>query len=453
MSRSPVDVSANTNPDWKAETRLQTLIPEQERAILVGLALGARERPLVEESLQELRELVESAGAEAVQILCQERPEPDPAFLIGQGKVELLKEAVFGEEADLVVFDDELSPAQQRNLERELEVKVIDRSALILDIFAQRARSREGKLQVELALLEYMLPRLTGKGTALSRLGGGIGTRGPGETKLESDRRVIRRRIARIKGDLGHLVERRNLHRAKRKGVPIPTVSLVGYTNAGKSTLFNRLTRENTFVSPRMFATLDPLVRRLALPSGQEILLSDTVGFIRKLPHQLVAAFRATLEETSEADLLMHVIDLSDPNSTRFRSAVYGVLEEIGADTLPIIEVYNKIDRLPEALPVSSQRESVCVSARTGEGIDELLQVIERTIGAEFEQASLRIPFSHGRLVAVLRERGRIEKLEYREDGIHVRVRLRDSDLAQFIQWRVPADPTLDLEPARRSGR
>ncbi|MFZ0430874.1 MAG: GTPase HflX [Acidobacteriota bacterium] len=408
-----------------------------ERAVLVGFSRGPAERALTEYSLLELEELVRSAGGEVVRIHIQERPEPDPAFFIGRGKLEQVRASVFDDRADLVIFDNELSPAQQRNLEKELDVKVIDRSGLILDIFAQRARSREGKLQVELALLEYRLPRLTGKGTALSRLGGGIGTRGPGETKLENDRRIVRRRISRIRDELGRLEDRRALQRQKRQGIPMPTVSLVGYTNAGKSTLFNRLTTEHSLVSPRMFATLDPLVRRVVLPSGQEVLLSDTVGFIRKLPHSLVAAFHATLEETIEADLLLHVIDLSDPSHGLLRSTVAEVLEEIGASDIPVLEVFNKIDLLhDEPLPVLP-REGVTISARTGEGVDALLAAVEGRIIRNYQEVRMLIPFDHGEVLAALRERGRVEQTEYLPEGIEVRLALRRADLGRFRQYIV----------------
>ena len=273
----------------------------QERGILVGVYRDARRRSFEQESLKELGELVSSAGARVMESFLQERAELNPSYLVGRGKLEEIQNAVMRWRADLVVFDENLTTAQLRNLEEFLGTKVIDRSELILDIFTQRARSREGKLQVELAQLEYLLPRLTGRGLMLSRLGGGIGTRGPGETKLEVDRRTIRVRLSRIKKELQRLEQRRDLQRRKRQGVPIPTVSLVGYTNAGKSTLFNLLTQEEAYVSSRMFATLDPLVRKTSFDSGQEFLLSDTVGFIRKLPHTLVAAFHATLDSSSSS--------------------------------------------------------------------------------------------------------------------------------------------------------
>lgn len=405
--------------------------------MLVGLARGPAQRSLTEYSLLELEELVRSAGGEVVRVHLQERSDPDPAFFIGRGKLEQIRTSVFDVFADLVVFDDELSPAQQRNLEKELEVKVIDRSGLILDIFAQRARSREGKLQVELALLEYRLPRLVGRGTALSRLGGGIGTRGPGETQLESDRRVVRRRISRIREELDHLEERRAVQRRKRQGIPMPTISLVGYTNAGKSTLFNRLTTEKSLVSPNMFATLDPLVRRVTLPTGQEALLSDTVGFIRKLPHSLVAAFHATLEETTQADLLLHVIDLSDSNHVLLERTVEQVLEEIGAADIPVLEVFNKIDLVDPAQLVGLPAEGVPISARSGEGLATLLTATEERISRGYREVRMLIPFEHGEVLSAARERGRIERTEYLPEGIEVRLALRKADLGRFREFIV----------------
>lgn len=406
-----------------------------ERAILVGIFRDSRQRQLENESLLELKELTRSAGAEVAETFLQEKPRPDPAHLVGAGKLEEIRDAVVGHDADLVIFDEDLSPAQLRNLEELLQTKVVDRSELILDIFAQRARSREGKLQVELAQLEYLLPRLTGKGVVLSRLGGGIGTRGPGETKLEVDRRTIRARIARIKRELARLEKRRALHRQKRQGIPIPVVSLAGYTNAGKSTLFNQLTREETYVSRRMFATLDPLVRKLSLPGGQDLLLGDTVGFVRKLPHSLIAAFHATLEETLEADLILHVIDVSHPNHLALRAAVYEVLAEIGLKEKPVLEVYNKIDLIEHRPPVSASREHAFISAQTGEGIPELLDKLERMIGRPYQEVALLIPFHRADIVAQLRGRARLEKEEYGEEGIHLRALLPASDVGRYREF------------------
>ena len=359
----------------------------------------------------------------------------DSSYLVGKGKLEEILNSVTGYQADLVIFDEDLTPGQLRHLEGFLGVKVIDRSELILDIFTQRARSREGKLQVELAQMEYLLPRLTGRGVSLSRLGGGIGTRGPGETKLEVDRRTIRTRLSRIRKELTRLEARRGLHRRKRQGVPIPTVSLVGYTNAGKSTLFSRLTHQETFISSRMFATLDPLVRRVELSSGQEILLSDTVGFIRKLPHTLVEAFHATLEETLEADLVLHVMDVSHPNFASLRESVYGVLDEIGLQGTPILEAYNKIDLLHQIPEVKTSWEHVFISAQTGRGLDTLLEQVELLVNRNYRDVHLTIPFERGDVVSQLRERARIRSQEYTEAGIHLQASLPLSDLGRYRQF------------------
>jgi GTP-binding protein HflX len=406
-----------------------------ERAILVGLFRGVQARAAEEESITELAELVQSAGGEVVDRFLQGKERPDPAHVVGRGKLDEVGRFVKAHEADLVVFDCELSPAQLRNLEAALDCKVLDRSELILDIFSQRAHSSEGKLQVELAQLEYLLPRLAGKGQALSRLGGGIGTRGPGETKLETDRRAIRTRIARIKLELTQLEKRRALHRARRKGKPILSVSLVGYTNAGKSTLFNRISSAETFADPKMFATLDPLVRRVALPSGQEVLLTDTVGFIRKLPHSLVAAFHATLEETLESDLIVHVIDVSHPSLVELRTAVYEVLHEIGVSDQPVMEVYNKLDQLPSIPRLESEHPHTVVSAKTGEGIREFLERLEAELSRRFKPVRLFIPFDRQEVVSYLRSSSKIESLEYREEGIYVVAFLSPADLGRYQEF------------------
>jgi GTP-binding protein HflX len=406
-----------------------------ERAILVGFCRDSRLRKTEEESLEELAELTTSAGAEVADALMQERPSPDPAYLVGRGKLDEIREALLLEQASVVIFNEDLSPAQLRNLEKYLDAKVVDRGELILDIFAQRARSREGKLQVELAQLEYLLPRLTGRGVELSRLGGGIGTRGPGETRLEVDRRTIRTRISRIKKELDKLEQRRGLQRQKRQGIPMPTVSLVGYTNAGKSTLFNQLTEAGTFVSNRMFATLDPLVRKVTLRNGQEILLTDTVGFIRKLPHSLVAAFHATLEETLEADLLLHVIDVSQDNYRALRQAVYDVLHEIGVTDARVIEVYNKTDQLDEAPLVETEADHVFASALRGEGLGELRERIQNVLNESYETVEMLLPLGRGDLLAQLRERARIASEEYGEDGIRIIGEVTAADAGRFGQF------------------
>ena len=342
--------------------------PPVERAALVGLLTRRSRSTDPEAQLQELAGLAEAAGAPVVYRAVQERPTPDPATLIGAGKAEQIARGCDETGATLVIVDNELTPAQARNLEKICGRRVIDRTELILDIFARRAHTREGQLQVELAQLQYMLPRLAGSSTALSRLGGGIGTRGPGETKLETDRRRIRHRISALKKDIADVGRRRTYLRQRRKRSDVPTLALVGYTNAGKTTLFNLVTGSDAVASDALFVTLDPLVRRVKLPDARQLLISDTVGFIDRLPHQLVAAFKATLEEVRSADVLLHVIDASADDRERRAEAVRSVLHEVGADTVPVIEVYNKMDlvaadearhlraRHPDALFVSATR-------------------------------------------------------------------------------------------------
>jgi GTP-binding protein HflX len=351
-----------------------------ERAALVGLFNGSHRRFDPEHSLDELAGLTEAAGATVVVRLVQDRPRPDPATFLGKGKVAALAEACADANADVVIFDNELSPAQLRNLEEALDRKVVDRTQLILDIFARRARTREGKLQVELAQLKYLMPRLVGAHSALSRLGGGIGTRGPGETKLETDRRRIRHRISMLSKDIDTVRRRRAHLRDRRHRAAVPTVALVGYTNAGKTTLFNALTGDAAAASNALFVTLDPLVRKVRLPDRRELLVSDTVGFIDRLPHSLVAAFRATLEEVASADLLLHVIDGSSPDRDRHVAAVRDVLAEVGAQGVPTLDVFNKCDLLDEgerARLVAANPGALCVSALTGAGRDELIAAME----------------------------------------------------------------------------
>jgi GTP-binding protein HflX len=402
----------------------------------VGVEWTARGRTAavpVDESLDELAELAASAGAEVLDRVLQSRPGPEAATLIGRGKVEELAAAVRSGEADLVVFDRDLSPTQQRNLEKIVGAKVIDRTQLILDIFASRARTREGRLQIELAQLNYRLPRLAGHGVEMSRLGGGIGTRGPGETKLETDRRRIAHRIKKIEDDLNGVRAGRALHRRRRNAVPLATLALAGYTNAGKSTLFNRLTQAGVMVDARMFATLDPTVRPLMLPSRRRVLLSDTVGFIRNLPTTLVKAFRATLEEVAEAELVLHVVDVSAPAAAEYVAHVMSVLAEIGAAQIPQILVMNKIDRLSGSLAdagAMSHRllgggrhvaSATAVSALSGAGIDGLLRAIDEALQLDpVLRATFRISSGDGATLAMLHQFGRV--LATRYEGTYVEV-------------------------------
>jgi GTPase len=367
--------------------------PEQpERAALVGLLNGASRHFDPEHPLDELAGLAAAAGAAVVLRVLQERPKPDPATFLGSGKVASLSASCDELDVDVVIFDNELSPAQLRNLEEKLDRKVVDRTQLILDIFARRAKTREGKLQVELAQLKYLLPRLVGSAAALSRLGGGIGTRGPGETKLETDRRRIRHRVSLLAKDIDVVRRRRSQLRERRHKAAVPTVALVGYTNAGKTTLFNALTGDDAVASNALFVTLDPLVRKVKLPDRRELLVSDTVGFIDRLPHSLVAAFRATLEEVAAADLLVHVIDAFNPDRGRQIEAVRSVLSEVGAGNVPTLDVFNKCDQLdaPERARIRAVHPgALCVSATTGEGRDDLVAAMEGRLALDTARVTL----------------------------------------------------------------
>ena len=410
-----------------------------ERAVIAAVRLPRQRRWDVEESLAELAGLVAAAGASVVHRVIQERPAPNPALYFGRGKIEEVAAAAPGVGANLFVSDDSLSPIQERNLSQALGMKVIDRTALILDIFAQRARTAEGKLQVELAQLTYLLPRLVGQWTHLERLGGGIGTRGPGETQLESDRRVIRRRVMQIQRELAHVQTHRRLQRQGRRRAGVPVVALVGYTNAGKTTLLNRLSGARLTAADQLFVTLDPAARLVDHGGHRPFILTDTVGFIRKLPHELVAAFRATLEELQDADVLVHVVDASHPALEEHADAVERILDELAVSDRPTVLALNKVDRMDggrglEALVV--RRQGVAISAATGRGLPDLLRAIDAALpvgGA----VTLRIPHGDGAALAFCYERGRVVARVDEPDHVVVDVQLPGAWLGSLAGYRV----------------
>ncbi len=402
-----------------------------ERALLIGIRHPRQSHEDARESLFELERLAYTAGASVVATLYKEVKVIDPATYIGKGKIQEIANLREAHQVETVVFDEDLSPGQNRNLEASLQCKVVDRTGLILDIFAQHATSKEGKLQVELAQCIYLMPRLVGQWGHFGRLGGGIGTRGPGETQLEVDRRRVREKIARIQRQLDRVEQTRLLHRHKRAGVPIPTVAMVGYTNAGKSTLMNALTQAEVVVEDKLFATLDPTVRRLHLPSGQIILLSDTVGFIHKLPHQLVEAFKATFEEVRGADVLLHIIDSSHPTWEKQKAVVEAVLKELHLDEKIILDVYNKVDLLG---PSAGNGGGLRLSARSGYGVDGLLSHLDNIFHEDFRTCKVKIPYSHTQRLGWLYEVGEVRSRKDLEDGVYLKVDLRSKDLNRLRQ-------------------
>jgi GTP-binding protein HflX len=407
-----------------------------ERAILVCVGLGRAPEP---DRVEEFVALARSAGAEVLEVVTATRKTAEPRFFLGTGKVAEIKARLAEIGADLVVVDHALSPGQERNLEKELACRVLDRSGLILDIFAQRARTFEGKLQVELAQLQHMATRLVRGWTHLERQKGGIGLRGPGETQLETDRRLIGRRIKTLNDRLDKVLVQRETTRQERRRGSIPTVALVGYTNAGKSTLFNRLTSAEAYAADQLFATLDPTVRRLRLSPGLEVVLADTVGFVRDLPHELVAAFRSTLQEAREADLLLHVIDAADPERAERIEQVNEVLSSIGAESLPQIAVFNKIDRSGEAAHVEvgadGRVDRLWLSAHTGEGVDRLLEALHSQLGSDLHHCVLTLPPHAGRARAQLFEAGAVLAQRQLEDGrIEIEVSLRRRELERICR-------------------
>ncbi|MFV0523803.1 MAG: GTPase HflX [Acidimicrobiales bacterium] len=414
----------------------------RERIVLVGMTRAGQEQEDTEASLDELEALVDTAGADAIDRVVQRRDRPDPATFVGRGKVTEILDASLAVDSDTVVFDDELTPAQQYNLERILQRTALDRTAVILDIFAQHASSAEGKTQVELAQLRYRLPRLRGKRN-FSQQGGGIGTRGPGETQLEVDRRRLVRRMHKLERDLARITALRANQRKARRRSPFKTVSIVGYTNAGKSSLLRALTGSDVLVEDRLFATLDPVTRRLQLPGGEQILLTDTVGFVKKLPHQLVEAFKSTLEGVVGSDLAVHVVDASAPDPDAHMTAVAEVLAGIGAAEVPQMLVFNKADLAPEAAArlAANNPGSVAVSAATGDGIDDFLDAVGRALRAASNEVELFVPWARGDALAAVHREGEVLDSVTEEAGMRIRASLDDASVSRLADFIVDADP------------
>ncbi len=392
-------------------------IEKTEYAVLVGIDTGDYD---AKASMHELKELAKTAGATVIAEVIQKKERPNTATYIGKGKLREICDFAFANDVDLLIFDCELSPSQQRNIEDFTEKAVIDRTALILDIFAARARSAEGKLQVELAQLNYRLPRLSGEGASLSRLGGGIGTRGPGESKLESDRRYIRKRINSLEEELRQVKKRRDLTRGRRKKTGIETAAIVGYTNAGKSTLMNALTDSGVLAEDKLFATLDPTARALKLNDGRKIMLVDTVGLIRRLPHNLIEAFKSTLEEAAEADVILNVCDASSNESAEHLKVTNNLLNELGCENKPILSVMNKCDLVPEMFDYPRIGNTVMISAKQKKGLDKLLTAIEKALPSAFSRVKLLLPFSEGALCAKIRTAGTVYSERFTPQGIEI---------------------------------
>lgn len=413
---------------------------QEQRALLVALERPGQEW---EESLAELQRLAETAGVEVVGRVTQRRDKPDGAFFVGRGKAREIRQIRGDARAQVLLVDGDLTPTQERNLEEAADTGVVDRTALILDIFAQRARTREGKIQVELAQLTYLLPRLTGRGTELSRLGGGIGTRGPGETKLEVDRRRIRKRLSVLRKQVERIGKRRGIERRHRKESGAPVAALVGYTNAGKSTLMNVLSGAGVFVEDALFATLDPTIRRVRLRNRREALLADTVGFIRNLPHQLVAAFRATLEEVVAADVLVHVVDASHPQMEEQIEAARRVLVDLECAEKPMVVAFNKCDLVPDRIWLGSrakrEEHATVISAATGEGLEDLLRLIGERLEQELVPVELVVPWTAQDLVSEVHTRGRVLAEDYRREGVALTARVPE-DIAERLRRAAKAE-------------